>query len=399
VSREQLETAARRTIAHAVAGTVPLGDDVLRVPVTNYTDAQRWQQEMDRIFRRLPLVLGFSAQMPTPHSYVAQHFAGVPVLLSRGEDGVVRGFVNSCSHRGAEVVEDGRGSGRRFTCPYHAWSYDTDGALVGILDRANFGDVDTSCLGLTPLPVEERAGLIFGSISPKADLHLDEFLCGYGSMLETLGLAQCTYVGNQRAEGPNWKICYDGYLDFYHLPILHKATFGPTYNNKTITDAWGPHQRNVQPDERFGKLAGEDLSQLPIGYLNGGVWTIFPHISIAGFDAGGRLFMVSQLVPGAEPGRSHTVQHFLATFEPNEEQMVAIEKQMDFLLHVVRDEDYFTCDGIQRSLLVGAKEHILFGRNEASGQRFHGWVDRLVAAESPSDTRALFAAAQEHHDP
>lgn len=399
MTREQLEAAARRTIAHAVAGTVPLGDDVLRVPVSNYTDAQRWSLEMERIFRRLPLVLAFSAQMPTPHSYVAFEFAGVPVLLSRGGDGVVRGFVNTCSHRGAIVVEDGRGSGRRFTCPYHAWSYDTEGALVGVLDRAAFGDIDTSCLGLTPLPVEERAGLVFGSITPGTDLHLDEFLCGYDALLDTLGFAQCTYVGSQRAEGPNWKICYDGYLDFYHLPILHKATFGPTFNNTTVTDAWGPHQRNVQPDERWAKLDGVDLATVPTDKLNGGVWTIFPHVSIAGFDAGGRLFMVSQLVPGADPGTSHTVQHFLATFEPDAEQMVAIEKQMDFLLHVVRDEDYFTCDRIQRSLRTGAKQHVLFGRNEASGQRFHHWVDALVAAEAAADTWALFATATEHHDP
>ena len=60
---------------------------------------------------------------------------------------------------------------------------------------------------------------------------------------------------SRASAGPNWKLAYDGYLDFYHLPILHKDTFGPTYNNKTINDAWGPHQRNVQPDERYLALA------------------------------------------------------------------------------------------------------------------------------------------------
>jgi phenylpropionate dioxygenase-like ring-hydroxylating dioxygenase large terminal subunit len=390
--------AARRTVAHATAGTVPLVEDVLRVPVSDYTDEHRWHLEMDRIFRRLPLVLAFGCQVREPNSYVALDMLGVPVLVVRGGDGVLRGFVNTCSHRGAIVVEQGCGAARRFTCPYHAWSYDTAGQLVGILDRADFGEVDTAALGLTPLAVEERAGLVFGSITPGTELLLDEFLGGYESMLDTLGFADATYVGSQRVDGPNWKICYDGYLDFYHLPILHKATFGPTFNNKTVSDAWGPHQRNVQPDERWAALVDIPEDQWRTDKINGGVWTIFPHVSIAGFDAGGRLYMVSQLVPGGTPGTSHTVQHFLATFEPTDEQMVTIEKQMDFLLHVVRDEDYFTCDRIQQALRTGAKQEVLFGRNEGPGQRFHQWVDRLVAADTPEDTRALFAAAGQHHD-
>ena len=61
-----------------------------------------------------------------------------------------------CSHRGAQLVDEGAGSSRRFTCPYHAWSYDQEGALVGVTNKDDFGDVDRSCLGLTPLPVEER---------------------------------------------------------------------------------------------------------------------------------------------------------------------------------------------------------------------------------------------------
>ncbi len=399
MSRDQLVTAMKRNIVHSQNGTVPLDDAIKRVPATNYFDPERWQLEMDRIFRRVPLVLGFSCEISEANSYKALDVMGTPVLLTRGDDGMLRSFVNMCSHRGAIVVEEGTGTGRRFACPYHAWTYDPRGELVGILDKANFGDIDMSCHGLTPLPVAERAGIIFGGITPGMAFDLDAFLCGYDSMLDHLGLADCTYVGSQAAEGPNWKLAYDGYLDFYHLPILHKNTFGPTYNNKTINDAWGPHQRNVQPDERVLALADMPEDEWPMSKLTGGVWTIFPHVSIAAFDAGGRLFMVSQLFPGSTPETSITVQHFLATFNPNDEQRSVIDKQMDFLLHVVRDEDYYTGNRIQRAVKTGAKTEFLFGRNEGPCQRFHGWVDELIAAADPTATAALFANAVEFHHP
>jgi len=399
MSREQLVSMTRRNITHSKNGTVPLEDAVKRIPSTNYYDPARWQIEMDRIFRRVPLVLGFSVELTEPNSYKAMDVMGTPVLLVRGDDGTLRSFVNMCSHRGAVVMEEGTGVTRRFSCPYHAWVYNTEGALVGMLDKENFGEIDMSCHGLTQLPVAERAGIVFGGITPGMNFDIDEYLCGYGEMLDHLDLANCTYVGKQSVGGPNWKLAYDGYLDFYHLPILHKDTFGPTYNNKTINDAWGPHQRNVQPDERYLALAELPEDEWQVSKMVSGVWTIFPHISIASFDAGGKLFMISQLFPGETPETSVTTQHFLAVDAPDGDRLNIIEKQMDFLLHVVRDEDYYTGNRIQRAVKTGAKSEFLFGRNEGPCQRFHDWVEDLVHAETEADTAALFAGAGEFHHP
>jgi len=399
MSREQLVAMTRRNIAHSKNGTVPLEDDVMRVSSTNYYDPDRWTLEMDRIFRRVPLVLGFSVELAEPNSYKAMDVMGTPVLLVRGVDGVLRSFVNMCSHRGSQVMEEGSGVTRRFSCPYHAWVYDTQGALVGMLDKENFGEIDMSCHGLTQLPVAERAGIVFGGITPGMHFDIDEYLCGYGEMLEHLDLANCTYVGKQSVGGPNWKLAYDGYLDFYHLPILHKDSFGPTYNNKTINDAWGPHQRNVQPDERylaFDAIAEDDWQ---ITKMVSGVWTIFPHISIASFDAGGKLYMVSQLFPGDTPETSVTTQYFLAVDAPDGDRQNVIEKQMDFLLHVVRDEDYYTGNRIQRAVKTGAKAEFVFGRNEGPCQRFHDWVEQLIHAGTEADTAALLRGAGEFHHP
>ncbi len=375
MSREQLVEMARRSRAHAQAGTVDQADGIYRVPAENYYEPERWRLEMSRIFRRLPLTLAFSAELREPGAYRAMVVADTPVLLTRGKDGAVRGFLNVCSHRGARVVAEGSGKARRFTCPYHAWSYDAEGALVGIYKGDDFGEVDRSCLGLTPLPVAERAGLIFGTLTPDASLDIDAFLCGYDELLAHLGFDDCFLVGRQEVQGPNWKVAYDGYLDFYHLPILHRKTFGAEMPSDALYDAWGPHQRVHVPDPR---LAEHPEADWKTEHLLAGVWTIFPHVSIADFDAGQKLYMVSQLFPGETPDTSKTVQNFLATREPDEEGQKQIEQMMAFLMHVVRDEDYATGNRIQTNVKTGAKSEFFFGRNEGGGQRFHRWVDALI---------------------
>ena len=392
MSRDQLVAMARRSIDHAKANTIELVDEVFRVPARNYFDPARWEQEMERIFYRMPLVMGFSCEMAKPGDYKALEVAGTPVLMSRGADGVVRAFVNSCSHRGAIVVKEGTGHARRFSCPYHAWTYDQQGDLVGILDRDSFGSVDTSCLGLTALPVAERAGLILVWLRPNAALDIDTFLCGYDDLLGHLGFVDCRVVGSQTIAGPNWKVAYDGYLDLYHLPVLHRETFGANMANKALYTAWGPHQRVTSPSRNVADLLADVApEQWPTERLTLGVWTIFPHVSIASFESGGRVFMVSQLYPGVDPGSSFTVQTFLHTQPDAPGQAEEIEKTMAFLHHVVQDEDYYTGLRIQRALKTGLKSEVLFGRNEGGGQRFHRWIDAILAA-ADDDLAALFKA-------
>jgi phenylpropionate dioxygenase-like ring-hydroxylating dioxygenase large terminal subunit len=390
MSRDQLIEMARRGLAHWRAGTVDLEPDVFRVPTTNYTDPERFQVELTQVFKRLPLMLAFTAELQTPGSYRAMEVAGVPVLLVRGADGAMRSFVNMCSHRGAQVAPDGLGEARRFTCPYHAWSYDTNGDLVGVLDANVFGDIDRSCLGLTPLPVCERAGLIWVVLTPGKAVDFDAFLCGYDELLSYHHFDRCRVVGRQTLVGPNWKVAYDGYLDYYHLPILHRNSFGPDMSTKALYDAWGPHQRVSAPDRTFGtKLDGKTEDEWTDADLTSGVWTIFPHVSIASFD-NGVVYMVSQLFPGRNVGESVTIQNFLSTDrEPAEGEEAFIAERMAFNLRVVRDEDYFTGLRIQRNVETGAKAEFIFGRNEGGGHRFHTWVQRLLDTDD-ADLPELF---------
>lgn len=375
-NRRQLIAMAKTNIEHVVAGNTPSqAPDVMRVPAENYLDPERWQREVD-LFKRLPLMLALGGELRGPFSYKAMTVMDVPVLLTRGAEGEVRAFVNQCSHRGAIVVADGSGTARRFSCPYHNWTYDTKGDLVGVTDREFFGTIDTDCMGLTPLPVAERAGLIFVVLTSGVAMDIDAHLCGYDTVLDFFGFGDWHLISRREIEGPNWKIAYDGYLDFYHLPFLHRNTFGTDISNKPIYTEWGPHQRMTSPDPALLELREVPEQDWSMDIMCGGVWTIFPHVSFAGGNGGG---LVSQLFPGRSPGSSLTVQNYYVASEPSAEVRDGAAEKADFLEMVVRDEDYFTGLRLQRALATRAKEHVLFGRNEGGGQRFHQTLDEHLA--------------------
>lgn len=390
MSKAQLIEIARQDLAHGRAGTQDQADAIVKIPVEHYYDLERWQQEMDLIFKRLPLLLATTAELKNPGDYKAMEAAGVQVLITRAQSGEVRAFVNMCSHRGARLVAEGCGSANKFTCPYHAWTYSSQGDLVAVYSAEQFGDIDKSQYGLTPLPCLEKAGLIWVTLEPESTLDIDLFLSGYDSLLAQFGFTDWFHHSTQRVHGPNWKVAYDGYLDYYHLPILHRETFGTEIGNKANFYSWGPHTHMGRPDTSWETYEGLAEEEWPTDKLLMGVWTIFPHISIASFAGGGRSVMISQLFPGDTPETSYTNQIFLMEEEPtSDETEQEAREQFKFLEYVVQEEDYATGIALQKNLDVGAKNHVLFGRNERGGQRFHQWVDTLL--ETPDgDLPKLF---------
>jgi hypothetical protein len=180
-------------------------------------------------------------------------------------------------------------------------------------------------------------------------------------------------------------------MDLYHLPILHRNTFGSNMPNQALYYAWGPHQRVASPDPSLLELEDLPESQWPTDRLMASVWTIFPHVSIASFDGGGgRAVMVSQLFPGDSPLESRTVQNYVMERLPQSDEVsAAAREQFSLLEHVVRDEDYATGFRQQRALMHRPGAEVLFGRNEGGGQRFHRFLDRLIDCRD-EDLPALF---------
>jgi nitrite reductase/ring-hydroxylating ferredoxin subunit len=364
---------------------------IVKMPAATYFDPARFDIEVARIFKRVPLMLATTAEMPKPGDYKTIEAVGMPILIVRGKDGKARAFVNSCLHRGANIATNDYGNARFFMCPYHGWTYTPEGGLLGVASQEDFGDVDKSCLHLKALPIAERAGLIWVIANPGGGLDIDAFLSGYDGLLAHFGLSDWHFFAKRTLRGPNWKVAYDGYLDFYHLPVLHRKTFGEDMFNQAIYTAWGPHQRVQAPARDFAALEAQPESEWASRRLMDGVWTIFPHISIASFDGGGRGVMVSQLLPGATVDESWTTQLYLMEKKPDAKTEALAHEQFAFLENVVQNEDYFTGLRLQRALKAGGVAEVMLGRNEGGAQRFHQWVDRIVAADDQELNR-MFSA-------
>lgn len=383
MSRAQLIEMARQDLEHGRQGTQDQAEGIYKVPVSKYYDPERFQQEMSQIFHRLPLLLATTAELREVGDYKAMEAAGRQVLITRTNEGV-KAFINMCTHRGARLVHEGCGNAHRFTCPYHAWTFSPAGDLVAVYSAEDFGELDKADYGLTALPCLEKAGLIWVTLDPESTLDIELFLSGYDSLLAEFGFDSWHFQHTQRVSGPNWKVAYDGYLDYYHLPILHRETFGTEIGNKANYYSWGPHTHMGRPDTSFEEFENLPDEEWPDERVLAGVWTIFPHISIASFFGGGRSVMISQLFPGETPETSYTNQIFLMQEAPETEEMKReADKQFEFLEYVVAEEDYATGIALQKNLDVGARDHVLFGRNERGGQYFHQWVDRIL--ETPDE--------------
>jgi phenylpropionate dioxygenase-like ring-hydroxylating dioxygenase large terminal subunit len=381
-SAEDIMVLAKRMLAHMDAGTTDMAPDIYRNPVTRYTDDSRWQLEIDKVFKGVPLVLAMTAELRAPGQYKALNVAEIPVLLIRQNDSSVRGFLNACRHRGSPVVDEGRGSARRFTCRYHAWSYARSGELVGVTEAHTFGDVDRSCLGLVEIPVAERAGLIFGIPRAGAEFDIDAWLGDFADELENLELGRRHVFSQRELLAANWKLTYDGYLEGYHFAALHPRTiFELDYSNLMLIDAYGPHQRVI-----FCRKTMPEMRQLPEAQWRpqeqlGIIDAIFPHAAVSS-AYGGEYALVSVLFPGATVGTSRTVQTLL-TLNPTEGDSTRTEeaqKLSDFFYDAVKDEDYVMNVAVQKTLHSGANHEVVFGRNEMALQHFHTWLDRLVDA-------------------
>lgn len=370
-------TLATRALAHLQAGSTDQAADVMRVPVAHYTDEQRYAHEVEAVFRRLPVSLALSLELPESGSYLAQTLCGVPLLAVRGNDGVVRAFLNACRHRGTPVCPDGRGRTLRFVCPYHSWAYDREGVLATLTARETFGDVDTAQLGLTALPCTERAGVIWVCLTPGLSFDIDAWLGDFRPLLDSLRLDQWHLYEQRTLDGAGWRVTMDGYLEVYHHDSVHGATVGPqTIGNLLVHDTYGPHQRMV-----FGRRTLRDIDRVPddpaaaeqcIRRIHSG----FPNLSVSGILGG--YCLVSHIFPGGHSGVTITRQTVLTAQAPrNADEIAAADSFSAIALKAVRDEDYSIAFSIQKNLNSGANTHFLLGRNEPAVQHYHRMVEKF----------------------
>lgn len=352
-------------------------DHTMRVPTRSYTDHDQWRAEMELVFKRVPLMLAFTAEMPNPGDYKAMEAVGLPILISRDKEGKVRAFLNVCSHRSAPVASEGHGNCPRFVCKYHGWTFGQDGRLIGVAESRTFGDVDKAGLGLRRLPCEEKGGMIFVCLTPNAPMDLDRYFRGFLDDYDALEFGKWAYLGSRVIEGANWKIAFDGYLEGYHFASLHPETIFPrTPSNCTHYEGFGPNMRIGFPQKRIAEaLRGVPREEWGTQENNGFdfVRIMFPNVST--FIAP-EITQVAQLFPGPTPEQNRTVLNYLRR-EPirDEEDRAQVEAMIDFFRDVTYKEDYLIGLEIQRGLEAGAHDELVFGRNERGNQYFHEWLN------------------------
>jgi phenylpropionate dioxygenase-like ring-hydroxylating dioxygenase large terminal subunit len=367
-----------RWLAMYRSGSTQLAPGVVELDPTIYTDPAWFARERQRLFRDRPVLVCLSADVAEPGDFVTVDCGGVPLVIVRGDDGMVNALVNVCRHRATQVAH-GCGQAKNFVCPFHNWTYARDGRLLGQpRSQGGFAELAKETLGLVAVPVAERFGLVFVRPGGGAPIDVAEHL---GSTiardLESFDLAGYHVWGRQRREWAcNWKLIMDTFTESYHVFALHGASVGPDYpGHVMIFDAYGPHLRIPVPRSSILDLEARPRAE----------WDLLAHATVQ-----------YHLAPNTMV--NHTVDHFILwRFEPVAPNRTVAEMTMHtpdapadhdpadawstsmtawFDLHdaVTRDEDYPESERIQRGLESGQVTRTVLGRNEGAVAHFHRHV-------------------------
>lgn len=376
ITRELVEHVENRT-----TGCHPEGPRYL--PATEYTDPAVHEREL-AMLRRTPVVLCTSAEIRTPGAFQEADIGGTSVLVVRGHDGVVRAFLNACTHRGARLACGAGEFGKRIRCPYHAWNYDLDGRLRTISHPTHFGEVDKSVMGLVELPSEERHGLVFGRLDGSAPWDLDDFLGDFAPMLEGLGLDRMTHSPQHDVwhHPMNWKIALSTYMENYHFKFLHATTVGPAVHPDTsLVKTYGRHAINIIATANIGEFVGLGDEELRAKLARTGpfisIHFVFPNTIITA-AANGPLVSshVVQVYPGARSDEQRTDFRFIAVDPQDEETSAFLKMKAEVNAYAGEREDYETVQYTQASAATGLFPGLTFGANEALLTEAHrSWAD------------------------
>ena len=190
-----------------------------------YSSQEVYELEKRNIYMRDWLCVARVEELERPGDYMALRIMGEPALLVRGADGVLRAFANTCAHRGVEVVW-GTGNATHFSCPYHGWTYDLEGALTGAAFMDDSQAFDPGRCGLPPLRLGVWAGWVFITFDGEAP-PLAEFVAHFEREFGFLRQQDCRLAVKVEVElDCNWKLFVENLLDVYHAATLHVKTIG-----------------------------------------------------------------------------------------------------------------------------------------------------------------------------
>src|SRR5215471_2454148 len=200
-------------------------DHAWTIPSPWYFDPGIAEMEEQSVFGKTWQVAGRADQAGENGSFFTADVAGEPIVIVRGDDGVLRAFYNVCRHHAAAVVTEAQGCAKNFRCPYHGWTYGNDGALKGMVEFEGVHDFDRAKNGLVQIPVDTWENFVYINLNGQAG-SLQNFLGKVPELVTPLQLTKKLKYFDRRIYTLqcNWKVYVDNYLDGgYHVPHAHKG--------------------------------------------------------------------------------------------------------------------------------------------------------------------------------
>lgn len=232
----------------------------MKIPTDRYNSAAYQERELEQLWLRTWQIAGRAEELPQPGDWKVHTIYDQSFVLVRGKDGVIRGFVNACRHRGNRLCH-GKGRSKLFLCPYHNWSYDLDGKLLALPHPDFAGATEEFAgpkedLGLIPVSVECFGGFIFLNPDPHAP-PLEEFLGPAKEVLDAYRMEDWVVAGPNVRETLecNWKVVIDAFGEGYHVHGVHRELIGLSDLSRERFQSFGQHSASTVP---FGPALGAD---------------------------------------------------------------------------------------------------------------------------------------------
>ena len=343
--------------------TLPLRE-ASTIPGEWYVDPRVAELERQTVFGRTWQVVGRAEQVAQPGQFITTELAGEPIVVIRGKDGVLRGFFNVCRHHAAAVVTEPCGHATVLRCPYHGWSYATDGALQAIPEFEEVSSFDKSQNGLVPIKAETWEKFVFVNLDQNAP-PLKDFLGTFVKRVAPLEPGNLHFFESRSYTlNCNWKVFVDNYLDGgYHVPHLHKGLNSVLqYSQYTIEEE---ENYCVQSSPMRSASDGAAVSSTRKGDYTYYLW-LYPNFMINWYEG----IMDTNLVLPMDT--DHTKVIFDFYFANVDDANGARNRKSVDVSERIQNEDVGICESVQRGLksrAYGAGR--LSVRREAGEQLFH----------------------------
>ncbi|MXO89986.1 aromatic ring-hydroxylating oxygenase subunit alpha [Pontixanthobacter aquaemixtae] len=365
------------------------------IPAKPYYDADWFELEREAVFRRSWMCVGHICEVPEKGSFIRRELEVLKasLLIVRGKDEKLRAFHNVCTHRGTQLVEEAQGKRTRFSCPYHMWTFGSDGELVSAPDFEQFHVAKEDC-ALKQVALEVIAGLIFVNFSKEPEALSDQ-LGDLVTQMESLPVARATTFSEYVYEiDANWKLTYDNFQENYHLRFIHPRSGGAAcgkdnpFGYPAEVDFHGDHRTQTiwsNPDASapavqelgFGRTIPAAMEK---GLLNTDAgrkyFALFPSFFMFGTPVQNFVHVVYPI--SAEKSRG-VIRLYWVDEDGSASERFGREAIM-VTAHDVHCEDTAVIEAGQRGISSGALEHIHMQTQESLCRHLFNVVEEKVHA-------------------